>query len=1683
MLFDSADEVNPILGYRIEYATNTRGEDTDCDGDEDVPSGCYTTFPETDEPLSASSESVTVTGSGAAQRLSVTIPELDEKENYTFRIFAVYSGIDFPENDSDSFPPDLLFDSEIRSAPATADEQHDSDLQIVTVATDLNPMASGAQGIAGLIAGDLEVSNATVNGSPYAYGQTAKSIATFSGGEDSIGFDEGIVISPLTDARTFQRGSGITAEDSSGKTPSYFANPNHRAKYFETANDFNDFLNTQESWIPEREVNSVTVPGGFDSVCREEECANGTTVLQFDIEKLEENDFLKFEYALAGLETTNMDGPSDTAEVYDFPDGFGLFVGDINQESSCALVPQVGDETDAQRFMSMGNALNARLATEVEFNSDLNAETVSSVMSCNFDVSEIDAETITITMAIANANDGALSTAVFIKSESLRFEPTSINSIDIPAATQFEAYEDLQFTTSGTAPASWTASGLPDGMRVTSLGVLEGEPDESGDFDFTLRALDENDEILASQSFTIRVDRAFNVDDRFLQGNFVEVGIGGNGHFGSAGSAPIGYNPRDDEGEGRIGFISDRGKDGWGVGRDDGDFFLPGTPFEGFGIDVGGTSYFNNHEDTDIPRQSEVTYTDSDRQQSTWVSEEMPNGLQVTQVAAVPVNDQRLDVTVTLTNNSGTDLEDVYYSRQVDNDANVYACRANDGGWNSLNTVVAQADTNDGVSLVSSIMMDNCNDNGRPTDLTAPHSYLGLISTDSNSRVGIEQFDFFAKPASAFYEGGEFCGQDCDTVLVARGSNVFNDSGIGISFDVGLLPAGAFETLTFSYILSPAQAQEIIDAHTEENVIISPVLTAEGTNFSANVNKSFTTGQQSWFTATGGEISYFSVSPELPAGLSLNLSTGEISGTPTESTELAEFLLTAHNLAGTSSVEFILGVDGIEPLTCESVDGGNPSEEQDLNVLLLSKYVEGSDPDQNQTDPASDSGIARVLCDRRNPIALATTFFDGGDGGPGDWIEALTGQDVLIIPSTSDDLAGSNLMSNLALEEAIKPWMHDGGRVILTDGTNHVGELAELIDVNPSDLETRTLDGSTIGRSAAARALPTTLPLVEDNKSKYSFVLGDAALGAFFDHSPNRDFNNLYTSADWIGETFESYSVASSFAINRGEVSFLSSSFESNQTPEWDKVLLQTIYGTSGYGFSVFEADTYWYVNSEAAYWNESDSASRFEIGSGYTSHSANCLNTPTNPSIRIVSTIGTTIKCGSYTVQDGRVDGGITVQLERYFSSSSPWMKSTLNVINNDSNNPYETSMYIGGSQAQSDDFDIEASSYFPNGTTNLGQYIDGIGFAPETWTVASSGSDISIVNGNRNNPVVAQVFGATADRTQGGVGRDSWEDIGVDEIKAEFDLDLDPNETKSFSYFTGVVPFDAGCDRTAVAIAKQGAIDLQANYELEGMELGSDGWPINPELELPSLSTASCTPFNGVPTNGVAANNSSGTGVDLTWNNVQGATSYEVKYMSSGDWSPVIYVNGSGETQVSTTIYGLARNTDYIFIVRAKRSNYGSYGDNSLGDFSSGILIRTASETSSPTPTPTQSATPTPSPTPTQSATPTPSPTPTQSATPKPIVRKAQASPTVPKVLKVKKTIKFTMKTKAGLALTVSSAGACKTTKITVTKKVGKKTTTTQTGWLVTATKKGNCTVTLKAKGDTRWLPMNVKRNVKVS
>ena len=85
----------------------------------------------------------------------------------------------------------------------------------------------------------------------------------------------------------------------------------------------------------------------------------------------------------------------------------------------------------------------------------------------------------------------------------------------------------------------------------------------------------------------------------FLKGNFVEVGLGPCGAFASTVAAPAGYHPRGSGGSSssnQLGFVADPAQDGWTMGNPNyvGDYFLPGTPEEGWGMSINGTNYNNN---------------------------------------------------------------------------------------------------------------------------------------------------------------------------------------------------------------------------------------------------------------------------------------------------------------------------------------------------------------------------------------------------------------------------------------------------------------------------------------------------------------------------------------------------------------------------------------------------------------------------------------------------------------------------------------------------------------------------------------------------------------------------------------------------------------------------------------------------------------------------------------------------------------------------------------------------------------------------------------------------------------------------------------------------------------------------------------------------------------------------------
>lgn len=1755
-------DTQPIYGYRLEIVSNSRNTSEQSCNDEGFP-GCKQIYPAlTDPPLTVGDAGVSTTGSGDEERISIVIPGLRASEQYQFRVYATYSGIDFPLVLDDNNVPienDILFVDEVRSVPAYSTEVYVSDLDIEPIANQIGEDNISAQILAEAISGNgVSISNATINGSEYVQGLTSKSVGIFSGGQNSLGFSEGIVLAPLVDVRTFQRGSGITNTESMQYSLNSFSNPNDRQRYTSVQNQFNNYLSSQESWDPESGVS-----GAFDSVCDDNTCANGTTYLQFDVSPTD--DFVKFEYVLAGTE------PEYTGELYDYPDGFGLFIDGIDQESSCALIPQVENETIEERFVSMGNARNARLAELVGFDSDLHAQSVTSILTCQADVAAARAasETVTITMVIANARDGVLSPAVFVKANSIRFEETSIDLIDVPRAFQYEFYEGNTFTSTGAAVARWDATGLPNGLTMNPQGYIEGTPSEFGSFSFTVVAYGDNDQPLASQTFSIVVEASLMGPDQFLQGNFVEVGIGGNGHFGSAGSAPDGFNPRDPGNEGgpggsnlggRIGFVSDRDRDGWGNGKDDGDFFVPGTPFEGFGVDVGGTSYFNNHEDTDIARQSEVLELVSSSQRSTWTSMVMENGLQLRQVSAVPINDQRLDVTVTLTNTSDTALEDVYYARQVDNDANVFACTENGGGWKSLNTVEAQANTSDGLSLVSSIMMDDCNDESAPSDISDPHSYLGMISTDPYS-VAALQFGgggngFGAQKAVDFVNGfsAENCNLDndenCLNVDVTPGAQVFGDSGIGLGFELGTIDSGDSKTVTFSYILSPEAAQEIIDNYNRENNLTAPSISLGRSNLAALVNSTFDIGDPGWIANSGGAASFFTMSPQLPTGMSFNITTGEISGTPTVTSGITRYTLTANNLAGSSSVEFLLAVvdepylynddgllkaswpsdspasvprfeyqvsetslpwlDDMDPENVVSVENTSATimnvplmvefgfsykfrvrqingsgeslawvesqpfffglsnctrSDAQLKILLLSSPLEDGTAGTNPS--TSDASIRNAAC---QSSLVSVEVFDGkGYGqeavkGSGDvWQNELENVDVVILPKlTSGNLFGSDLMSDDAADE-LSDWVHQGGRLIITGSGGYTSEINDLLELEPNSIEAvgvSEVEGVR-RQNGANTSLPLNLPTFDQP--------GIDVYGI----NANYYVDNYGETASW-----NSASLATTFSVSHGSIVALSNNFATTNR-NWDIVLRQAIHSTINQNIVVNENETYWYVSRGELYSSsvESDGGSIVRLGSAQSPNTISCLNTPLKPAVITRSYLGTTLVCGSVLVDDGVVADPPSVRLTRFFAANTPWVKTSVEIYNNDENNTYENSVWFGG------DLGLGDSSLLEYQGSQVSEF-DENAYRSQV-IIASQGPGIRNSYEDGRGAMAVTINGQTPDRIFGGVVLDYDPAFSRNQLWSETALFVNPGESGTLSWFTSYLQFEPGCDRLA---SVNGWLNSTKFLTDSIDESRADLFEPNSSLRFPNLSNLDCAAYSEQVQN--VEINANSDRVILEWDRPMNADSYEIEYREVGSniWNHFEEFRSSEDDRDSYIIGGLEEGRTYEFRIRPINQNRTPAGDVAKGIWGTATEVYIAI---APSPSPSSSSG-TPSPSASPSSSPSSSPSPSQT----PIVTNsgpdlsativpqmiAQNGPGFPARLKKGKTVKFGMTAPSGLPLRVSSVGRCKTTAITkkvtvrvlVGKKIKKKKVKMQTGWAVKGTKKGVCTVTFSNSGDATRSPL---------
>lgn len=320
----------------------------------------------------------------------------------------------------------------------------------------------------------------------------------------------------------------------------------------------------------------------------------------------------------------------------------------------------------------------------------------------------------------------------------------------------------------------------------------------------------------------------------YLMGMFAEVGVRANGAFGSTQTIPSGFHGNVGN---CLGFRVDRSFDGWGnTSTDDGDFFCPGSPYEGWQIKVGSTGTAHNSCDSNAGVTgtfSELSSSDGN-QSVKWSSTKAvtgsnintsDTGIKITQVSTVPDSSQVLHVDITLKNNSSATLNDIYYGRSFDPDN-----QTGPGTFSSTNTVISRSSPAEVKSTWT---------NG---------SLISMKSNDANARA--------ARRDSAFG-----CTEDPKVIYEApTGSTVggwtststpnTNDSGTGIAVYVASLAADASYTFRISYVLSDNEANlpgaPVIDAITPTSGQLSVAYTGS-TNTPTNYDYSLDNGA-TWTT-------------------------------------------------------------------------------------------------------------------------------------------------------------------------------------------------------------------------------------------------------------------------------------------------------------------------------------------------------------------------------------------------------------------------------------------------------------------------------------------------------------------------------------------------------------------------------------------------------------------------------------------------------------------------------------------------------------------------------------------------------------------------------------------------------------------------------------------------------------------
>ncbi|MFN8357966.1 MAG: T9SS type A sorting domain-containing protein [Spirosomataceae bacterium] len=352
----------------------------------------------------------------------------------------------------------------------------------------------------------------------------------------------------------------------------------------------------------------------------------------------------------------------------------------------------------------------------------------------------------------------------------------------------------------------------------------------------------------------------------FLKGQYIEVGLAPKGYFGTTVNAPAGYHTR---GGGALGFIADPAKDGWNVGSPDfcGDYFLPGTPEEGWSIQFNGNVYSNNGAlPVDIDG-SIINYSD-DGTKLVAIWQGVKNGLEITSKTYFPKGALYFVTEVTVRNVSPSTVSNIYYMRNVDPDQ-----EATMGGTYSTNNSIAyQTPNSSNTALVTATG-------------TIYGCYLGLGARDCRARVTHGGFSN-RNPVDVWNGVG----------LNNSGTLENVDQAISISFKIGDLGAGQSTKIAYAYVLSASQLDEALGSTVTGFQSANGSSINSGTSISSCLNTSFP------LKIENGDAYNWNWSPSI----GLNTTTGNsVIATLTNSTPIT-YTATGNGICGTLTVQITL---------------------------------------------------------------------------------------------------------------------------------------------------------------------------------------------------------------------------------------------------------------------------------------------------------------------------------------------------------------------------------------------------------------------------------------------------------------------------------------------------------------------------------------------------------------------------------------------------------------------------------------------------------------------------------------------------------------------------------------------------------------------------------------------------------